>query len=52
MAIHSGRFGKINNIPSVADWQINDNGSLAQWRNSGTQAGVGRKKAKIGRAHV
>ena len=45
MAIHSGRFGKINNIPSVADWQINDNGSLAQWRNSGTQAGVGRKKA-------
>lgn len=43
MAIHGGRYGKVNGIDSVADWQINDNGTLAQYRNSGTGAGVGRK---------
>lgn len=44
MPIHGGRYGKINGIDAVADWQISDNGTLAQYRNSGTGAGMGRKQ--------
>jgi hypothetical protein len=44
MGVHSGQFGVVNGIPSVRNWTINDNGTLARFVNSATANGHGSKK--------
>ena len=41
--VHGGRFGVVNNIAAVRDWAINDEGTLAAFRNSATANGMGRR---------
>lgn len=42
--VRGGRYSRINGIPAVKGWQINDNGTLASFVDSGTAIGHGRRK--------
>lgn len=44
MSVLSGRYGTINGIPAVRNWQIGKDGNLSRFVNSATAAGSGRKK--------
>ena len=44
MTVHSGRFGTIDGIPAVRNWQINDDASLSAFANSATRRAQGRRK--------
>lgn len=41
--VHGGRYGVVNGITGVRNWQINDNGTLSKYVNSATAIGSGRK---------
>lgn len=41
--VHGGRYGVVNAIAAVRNWQVNDNRALAAFANSGTAIGHGRK---------
>lgn len=39
----SGRYGVVNGLSAIRNWQVNDNGALAKFVNSATAIGAGRR---------
>lgn len=45
MGVHSGRFGTVDNVKTVRDWNINDSGTLAEAVASNTAFAKARRPA-------